>query len=130
MGRTSDVQPDNTFIEGSEHVWLAARDRGVTFRAVGQEPGWLVEIEGDRRIRVVTDYGQDERVTPVPRPVVDSTTWTTTYRVVTEGRELRISIRDEPCVDTMSGERFPTTVTLVLDGTTWHGCGRALDDLP
>jgi uncharacterized membrane protein len=120
----------NTYFEGSEHVWLEARERGVTFRAVGQEPGWLLEIEGERRIRVAVDYGQDERFTPVPRPVVDSTTWTTTYRAVTEGTDLRVSIRDEPCADTMSGERFSATVVMVLDGTTYHGCGRSLDELP
>lgn len=37
--------PQDTFFEGSEHVWLDARSRGVTFRAIGQEPGWVLEIE-------------------------------------------------------------------------------------
>jgi uncharacterized membrane protein len=123
------VDSADTYFEGSEVVWLEARERGVTFRAIGQEPGWLVEIEGDRQIRVVTNYGADEVVTPVPPAVVDSITWTTTYRAVTESDDLRIDIRDEPCADTMSGELFSATVSMVLNGTTYHGCGRALDEL-
>jgi uncharacterized membrane protein len=119
----------DTYFEGSEVVWLEARERGVTFRAIGQEPGWLVEIEGDRQIRVVTNYGADEVVTPVPPAVVDSITWTTTYHAVTDSDDLRIDIRDEPCADTMSGELFSATVSMVLNGTTYHGCGRALDEL-
>jgi uncharacterized membrane protein len=126
----SPADSQDTFFEGSEHVWLDAQERGVTFRAVGQEPGWVVEISGDRRMRIVTDYGARELdVTPVPAPTVDSTTWTTTYRARADGSDLRVLIRDEPCADTMSGERFSATVTLVLDDATYRGCGRALDGL-
>ena len=129
------VRPDtvvarDTFIEGSETVWLDAERRGVTFRAVGQEPGWLLEIGAERRIRLVTDYGAEERILPMPAPVVDSVTWTTTYRVVAPDVDLTIDIRDEPCADTMSGERFPATVIVVLNRMRYSGCGRALDLLP
>lgn len=127
---TITAAPQDTFFEGSEHVWLDAQQRGVTFRAIGQEPGWLVEISGDRRMRVLTDYGADEVIVmPVPVPTVDSTTWTTTYRARADGKDVRIHIRDEPCADTMSGERFSATVTLVLNGIAHQGCGRALDGL-
>lgn len=131
----ADMRPDtvvarDTFFEGSETVWLDAERRGVTFRAVGQEPGWLLEIGADRRIRLVTDYGAEERSLPMPAPVVDSVTWTTTYRVVAPDVDLTIDIRDEPCADTMSGERYPATVTIVLNRTRYSGCGRALDLLP
>ena len=87
----ADDQPDtiappaasqDVYFEGSQRVWEAARDRGVIFRAVGQEPGWVLEV------------------------------------------------REEPCMDTMSGERFAMTATLTLNGATYDGCGRMLDRLP
>jgi uncharacterized membrane protein len=131
----ADVRPDtavaqDSFFEGSEMIWLDAERRGVTFRAVGQEPGWLLEIGAEGQIRLVTDYGAEERILPMPPPVVDSVSWTTTYRVVAPDVDLTIDIRDEPCADTMSGERFPATVTVVLNRMRYSGCGRALDLLP
>ena len=38
-------------------TWQEARRRGVQFRAIGQEPGWLVEVTADS-LRVEWDYGQ------------------------------------------------------------------------
>lgn len=137
--RPADGQPDtaspppaasqDTYFEGSQRVWEAARDSGVVFRAVGQEPGWVLEIE-DSRITLVTNYGADEVVTPVPEPVVEGTSRTTTWHAVTEANDLHIESREEPCADTMSGERFSMTVTVTLNGTTYDGCGRMLDRLP
>lgn len=83
----------------------------------------------DRLITLELDYGARQITAPVPTPVVDSTTWVTRYRVTADGADIRIDIRDEPCADTMSGERFSATVTVVLNGTTYHGCGRAPDAL-
>jgi uncharacterized membrane protein len=129
---TATTQPaasQDAYFEGSQRVWEAARDRGVIFRAVGQEPGWVLEIE-DSRITLVTNYGADEIITPVPNPVVEGTSRTTRWHAVTEANDLHIESREEPCADTMSGERFAMTVTVTLNGTTFDGCGRMLDNLP
>jgi len=123
---TASPEPADTFFEGSEQVWLEARARGVTFRAVGQEPGWLLELNQNDTMRVVVDYGARELTFALPEPAVDSTTWVTTYRARSDGHTVRVDIRDEPCADVMSGERFGATVQLVLDGVRYDGCGRAL----
>ncbi|MGH7447474.1 MAG: COG3650 family protein [Longimicrobiales bacterium] len=115
----------NTYFEGSQRVWDAARERGVTFRAVGQEPGWVLEIEGDDRITLTTNYGADRVVVPAPSARTDPVARTTTYHAVTENADLHISIHEEPCTDTMSGERFPASAVVVLNGTVFHGCGRS-----
>lgn len=101
-----------------------AKRRGVVFRAVGQEPGWHLEIREGERIRFVYDYGEHEAVVPAPEPTVDEAT--RTYRAETEAHDLIATLTDEPCTDAMSGERFPTTVTVVLNGETYRGCGRPL----
>jgi len=59
--------------------WEDARLRGVTFRAVGNEPGWNLEIEPGRRLLFVGDYGSTSVSTPVPEPVVDAASGRTTY---------------------------------------------------
>ncbi|HEX2167862.1 MAG TPA: hypothetical protein VHG09_11580 [Longimicrobiales bacterium] len=124
----STEAPVDTYFENSRRVWDAAHERGVTFRAVGQEPGWVLEMEGSTRITLATNYGADRIETSVPEPVRDPATGALTYHVVTPAHELRIRIREDPCSDTMSGERFAMTVDVMLNGTTYHGCGRMLGD--
>ncbi|HEX7072166.1 MAG TPA: hypothetical protein VF190_15240, partial [Rhodothermales bacterium] len=47
--------------EGTQSpVWDEARARGVDFRAVGQEPGWLLEIADGDSLRFLYDYGTSE----------------------------------------------------------------------
>lgn len=106
-------------------IWEHAKLSGVDFRAVGNEPGWHVEIAADS-IRLVTDYGARSRVIPTPEPRTDTITGRTVYRAVTDGDPVEILLELAPCRDTMSGERFETTVAVLLEGRTLRGCGRAL----
>jgi putative lipoprotein len=110
----------------AQAVWENARLRGVEFRAVGNEPGWQLEIADEREILFVTDYGETRISAPVPAPVVDDADARTTYHVTTAARDLQVVIEDRPCQDDMSGESFPSAVTVELDGRTHRGCGRRL----
>lgn len=104
--------------------WEDARRRGVEFRAIGQEPGWYLEIfEGDSLV-AVTAYGEQRAVTPYAEPVREGNR--TTFTAETEAHDLQVVIEDTPCQDTMSGEEFESTVTMTLDGETYQGCGRPL----
>ena len=109
-------------------VWEDAKLRGVDFRAVGNEPGWHLEIDADERIVFVGDYGQRRVVVPTPAPEIDRTVRTTTYHAQTEAHTLTVVIEAQPCQDTMSDAEptFPATVTVRLDGERYRGCGRAL----
>ena len=53
-----------------DNVWHQAKLRGVAFRAVGQEPGWLLEISNGEGIFLVTDYGSTRASMPYVEPVV------------------------------------------------------------
>ncbi|MGH7313777.1 MAG: hypothetical protein ACREJV_11430 [Candidatus Rokuibacteriota bacterium] len=48
------------------------------------------------------------------------------YAAVTEAHRLTVRIRPTPCVDTMSGDRYASTVEVELDGRAYRGCGEAL----
>src|SRR5688572_25726156 len=60
--------------------WRAAQVRGVDFRAVGQEPGWLLEIDNERSMRLAYDYAEREATVPVPQPAREE--GKTTYQAV------------------------------------------------
>lgn len=106
--------------------WRAAAARGVDFRAVGNEPGWFLELDDGVQIVLVTDYGRRRVEAPAPEPAVDEAAREVTFRTQARGAPLVVTLAPGPCEDTMSGETFDTTVTVTYGGETLRGCGRAL----
>ena len=104
--------------------WEAARLRGVAFRAVGQEPGWLIEI-GPDEIEIQYDYGQSRVVAPFrgegPRPGDD------VWAFTSEAEGLAVSLAPTACTDPMSGAEFPWTARVILGDRQLAGCGRILE---
>lgn len=106
-----------------KNVWHAAKLRGVAFRAIGQEPGWLLEIRNGEDILIVTNYGQNKKSYPWVEPQEDKTARETVFQI---DAATSVLIEGKPCTDTMSGEKFQVTVTLTVSGQMLKGCGRAL----
>ncbi|MGD9966753.1 MAG: COG3650 family protein [Hyphomonadaceae bacterium] len=105
--------------------WENARAAGVDFRAVGQEPGWMVDIYTANRIVALLDYGESLIEFPRPEPSYP-VEGSTSYQTQADGHTLSITIRRSPCQDAMSGEAYPTTVDVVVDGRALNGCGRSV----
>ena len=105
------------------NVWHKAKLRGVAFRAIGQEPGWLLEIKNGEEILLVTDYGKNRNAYPYVDPQENKATRQTVFQM---DDATSVLIEGKPCSDTMSGESFETTVTVTLDDRVLQGCGRAL----
>ena len=103
--------------------WEEARRRGVDFRAVGQEPGWVLEIQQDRNLLLVSDYGSRRLLAPTPEPeLLDDV-----ERYSLEERALVVDIVTGHCSDTMSGASYTHRVTIRLDGRRLSGCGLSLE---
>lgn len=100
-----------------------AQDSAASFRAVGNEPGWHVDIYADH-LTFVTNYGED-RYTFTDYTVSGRMPYV--YRATSGDHAIMVTLADVRCFDDMSGERFETTVTLDFDGQIYRGCGRALD---
>jgi hypothetical protein len=100
--------------------------RDHDFRALGQEPGWQLEIRKGLGIRFQYDYGDKQAVTPMPRAETDPQSGDRSYHAVTETNDLQVVIQPKRCADTMSGKPFPATVTVTLDGREFRGCGNEL----
>ncbi|MCB1700739.1 MAG: MliC family protein [Pseudomonadales bacterium] len=105
--------------------WEDARRRGVDFRAVGNEPGWSLEIQDGRQLLFVGDYGMQRVATPDPGAQAqgDVRSW----HAITESADLRVEVVEQPCADTMADEVYPSAVRVTLNGEMFQGCGRNLE---
>ncbi len=106
-------------------TWETARAAGVDFRAVGQEPGWIVDIYTQDRIVALLDYGETRLEFPRTEPTYPAE-GSTRYESQANGHTLSITYRRFPCEDTMSGQPYPSAVEVVVNGRTLNGCGRSV----
>lgn len=109
--------------------WDEAGMLGYDFRAVGQEPGWVVEMDFEGRTRVAANYGERRFEFATPDRVFEDR-GVTSYTAHASGVDLRILVDETPCTDIMSGEEFPVTARLRIDGEEFSGCGRMVYDQP
>lgn len=84
----------------------------------------MLEIDDEKQIDLLADYGEKKVTTPASTP--RDSAGATIYSATTEAHSLTITIRHEVCHDAMSGEEMTHTVTVMLDGTEYRGCGRYL----
>ncbi|UHQ19258.1 YbaY family lipoprotein [Lysobacter sp. KIS68-7] len=122
-GKLDCVRADTPPQAGSP--WDVAKKRGVAFRAIGNEPGWVVEVgRGEAPTMDATlDYGK--RVVDVPK--AQALSGLLGYAgTATDGSKVRLVLERKACSDGMSDDAFPVAATLDVGGTTYRGCGRFL----
>lgn len=127
IGPILTIQPlaaENHEEEPANNAWLRAKMRGVSFRAIGQEPTWLLEITAGREILLITDYGEERNSYSYVEPKVFEHQGRTKYYLPVGG--IIIEIVEIPCTDIMSGEKFEVTVTITTPERGFRGCGKAL----
>jgi putative lipoprotein len=107
-------------------VWERARLSGVDYRAVGNEPGWYLEIYYGEKLVLVTDYGQKRYEFPAVEPQMDKIKRIAVYSASNENHTLLVTIEGKRCVDSMSGDPFRTSATVIIDGRVLRGCGQGL----
>ena len=108
-------------------TWRKARRRGVQFRAIGQEPGWIVEVTADS-LRVEYNYGQQVASGTRIETEGAASRADLRYRAETENGPVTVEAVERRCVDPMNGDAFPMTVTVRLETDTLSGCGQVLRD--
>lgn len=109
-----------------EAAWEHARLNGVDFRAVGDKPGWVLEVTD--RERIVFESGQGGRRIEFPfvAPKVGNASLTRTYESKTERHRLTVTAVEMECKEPLSAKIHDWTVTVTLDGVGYNGCGKAL----
>jgi len=122
--RLIEIDRDRALAPWDGVFYELRRDRD--FRAIGQEPGWQLEMRMGAEMRLTYDYGKGTAITPAAPVQVDSSSGTRTYHAVSGGTDLRIVIVPVRCEDSMSGRPFAATVTVTLNGRAFRGCGEEL----
>jgi uncharacterized membrane protein len=130
-GQTAEItikgnKPANCKNNPRAAVWEAAKLRGVSYRAIGQEPPWVLEIDRENGFLLVTEYGETKQQYPYAEPVTDLAQRTASYTSEVNGDGITITILGRDCSDSMSGEAFSSQVAISWRGQSLHGCGRAL----
>ena len=83
--------------------------------AVGQEPGWLLEITNGVEILIVTNYGEHRTSYPYVEPIMHQEERRTEFIPGDDGSI--VEIRGIPCRDSMSGEESEVSVTIKQGAT-------------
>ena len=109
----------------AQAVWETAKLRGVDFRAVGNEPGWSLDIQGST-LSLQTDYGMTKHLFHDASIDSDQASSTTQYRAQNDEASIGVTLEGDSCSDTMADASYPTSVTIELEGRVLRGCGRAL----
>jgi putative lipoprotein len=102
-----------------------ARARGVAYRGLGNEPGWLIEISPPDRILFNTNYGQ-ERHAFEGATVTGDTASGAEYRAAHGDVQITVTVTREPCQDDMAGTPFDHSFVVLFGGRTYRGCGSDL----
>lgn len=104
-------------------VWHAAKLKGASFRAIGQEPAWFIEFYPEEGIYLSQDYGVKIQTFEYLAPVTDKIKARSIFSLENQGE---VIIEGIPCTDIMSGEQFEATVTVMFENKRLFGCGKSL----
>jgi membrane-bound inhibitor of C-type lysozyme len=100
-----------------------ARVRGVSFRAIGNEPGWTLEIGPASRISWTTNYG--ELRYDFDQSQLATAGDATTYTAQQGTNTIKVTVKAERCVD--DGEvEYDHSATVEFEGQSYRGCGLEL----
>jgi uncharacterized membrane protein/heat shock protein HslJ len=95
--------------------------KDILFRASGNEPFWNLQIsENDI---VFSEMEKPHLTFPHAHPEVSDGRWVFVSTIKEPARhDIRISITEKKCTDTMSGELFSFSSQVSLDGNKYVGC--------
>jgi uncharacterized membrane protein len=112
--------------DSESEPWRAARAMMVSFRAIGQEPGWHLELTEGASVVFVSDYGETSWSGRAEQPEVDPSRSKIRWLVKAGGDSLEVFATDTPCFDVMSGEPYEASVRILFRAREHEGCGRFL----
>jgi heat shock protein HslJ len=91
------------------------------WRAVGHEPSWSL-FRSNGKMTLETDFGANRIEFAVP-PATAVDNRTVRYLTSIGGDPLEVNVKNEVCVDTMTGMPRPEQVTVTFGTKRLNGCG-------
>lgn len=107
--------------------WEQARARGIAFRGIGNEPGWLVEVGTGElpTLHAELDYGERKIEIARAQPLSGVSGYAGT---TSDGVEVELQLQRGDCSDGMSDQTYPVSAKLSVGDKTYAGCGRFLQE--
>ena len=119
----SDVSPDRPdFQSGSSRE----ADSQVDFTAIGQEPGWLLELTAGQDITIEWQYATKSATFPFER--TNDMEGPLDLSLQSGSDTLELTVVREDCMDPMNGSEYVYSVTAVINGERLQGCGEWLTE--
>ena len=118
----------NCQIDRRKSLWEDSRYRGADLVAMGNEPGWRLELSLEGDMLYIGSYGTESFRIPTPG-FTRSDNGPYVFAARNAEHSLWVSIESKPCQDTMQGDQFEFSVSLVVDGRPLEGCGVMLNPL-
>ena len=101
-----------------------AKLSGVAFRAIGNEPGWILEMISDKEVVFLTSLGTVKTAFTVVEKFSDG--YSMEYKMKSTYNTLFVRIENRECKDTMVDRTYESMVYINFDGVNMQGCGKAL----
>jgi putative lipoprotein len=102
-----------------------ARVRGVEFRGMGNEPGWVLEVGPGNSLVFLMNYGEERHEFHDASVSGDLATGRS-YSATHGADGFRATVRKEPCSDDMAGTQFDYSFVVESGTRTYRGCGDSL----
>lgn len=125
--RRAGADPLDCVRSDAPSPWNEAKSRGVHFRGVGNEPGWLVEVGAGETptLQAQLDYGERRIDIPDARMLSGLLGYAGT---TADGTRVRLVLERGTCNDGMSDATYPVSARLEVGDRAYRGCGRFLED--
>ena len=105
------------------------KKEGIDFYAVGQEPGWTLDLDFEKEFIFSSYDGTRLKALSVPS---DDQGNLSIYRVSSDDGEMIVQVSSGECADVMSGQKFTHSVTVIIktaaatEAKIFKGCGDML----
>ena len=98
------------------------KDNNLT--ALGKAPNWNLMVDNTtHQVTFESDEGVVSYRYPKVGPTLVRMADRTIYTVPNKDHQLNVQMTEKACLDVESGKSYETTVIVVLDGLSYHGCG-------
>jgi len=105
-----------------DSINAAKLKEGISWYAMGNEPGWNLAIHSDGSIHF-NDINGNSRKAVLSEKILLNDGAGFRYVLQTESGLLEVRFWEKACIDKNSGENFPFEVAVKLDYTDYTGCG-------
>ncbi len=108
---------------------LAVSPQDIDIQGLGHAPDWQLEIShsGDRIKLTLEGTEYSYRYPALGPTLYQGYNRTTIYRVPNDEHSLTIIVKGLECRDSETGKSYETTITVMLDGAGYKGCGDVLN---